>query len=417
MFKVLFSLLFFINFLNSNQQRGGKQGISIETNKQDTIFKKVKFGFNIGYLGDLNNNKVFEKPLLTIKQDGISDIRVYEPFTKNLVKQPSLQYEILNHLVDLGFEVLLSLSNYPMLNKKDSLNAANITDEKVKKMSAYTFRNPPSDFSSYLNYLENFVNKLKLKNSLSQIEFEIGNEPDAKIYFWGGSSDFIQIARGTKKILEKYHRPIYCCGFTSEFANNDQQGSKNYLDFVDDSGFFSDNVNLSFHFYPNNKYTTNSIRLPELNNSIISEFNLFSYQTKSSKDKINYTNSSEFASSLIELLQFAYENDVTSIYLFKLVDNPGKEGALGFFDSNGNAKPSYEYFLKIYSVVKDGYKIERANNYIRLIGKEKAIVYALNNNVSFPLIGDQKIIDAYSKDIQQHFKPLLQKRQWVIITQ
>jgi hypothetical protein len=140
MFKVLFSLLFFINFLNSNQQRGGKQGISIETNKQDTIFKKVKFGFNIGYLGDLNNNKVFEKPLLTIKQDGISDIRVYEPFTKNLVKQPSLQYEILNHLVDLGFEVLLSLSNYPMLNKKDSLNAANITDEKVKKMSAYTFR-------------------------------------------------------------------------------------------------------------------------------------------------------------------------------------------------------------------------------------------------------------------------------------
>src|SRR6476619_6239432 len=114
MFKVLFSLLFFINFLNSNQQRGGKQGISIETNKQDTIFKKVKFGFNIGYLGDLQTQNLFDKPLKQIEEDCILNLRIYEPFTKNIIQHPDLVGKLLTPLVQSGFKLLISLSNFPV---------------------------------------------------------------------------------------------------------------------------------------------------------------------------------------------------------------------------------------------------------------------------------------------------------------
>ena len=409
MFKVLFSLLFFINFLNSNQQRGGKQGISIETNKQDTIFKKVKFGFNIGYLGDLQTQNLFDKPLKQIEEDCILNLRIYEPFTKNIIQHPDLVGKLLTPLVQSGFKLLISLSNFPV----DSDYTTKSNYKENEELLKFTNRYAPANLSDYDIFLENFLNDLQRKDLLSSISFEIGNEPDARKYFWSSPEDFIKTAQSIKAVLLKYHQSIYCCAFTSEFANRDKQESKKYLDLLKDAVFFKD-VNLSFHFYPNNKYTVNTLSLPFSDNAIISEFNLFSYQTQKTTGKINYTNSSEFASSLIELLQYAYEKNIKEIYFFNLVDNPKKEASLGFFDANGNSKASYQYLMKVYSVVKDGYKMEKTNQYIKIIGKKKSIIYALNNNMQVSLPANQKILDVYSNDMQL-FNPVLKKKQWIII--
>jgi hypothetical protein len=210
------------------------------------------------------------------------------------------------------------------------------------------------------------------------MSFEIGNEPDAKRYFWGNSKDFVNVARATYNVLQNYNRPIYCCGFTSEYSNNAKTNS-DLTQLISDANFMS-KVNLSFHFYQNQKFDINKLRLPHLNNSIITEFNFFAYQTPRSTARIAFSNSPAFGSLLIQTLILAYKNDIKKIYFFKLVDVPGKEGTLGFFDQNGNPKPSYNYLIQIYNVIKDGYKIQETNQSVKIIGAQQTIVYSKNGN-------------------------------------
>ena len=376
---------------DSNKDKAIKtKNNNIEGLKQNN-FKRVEFGFNIGYLNDLQDANLYERALSQIKQDGITDLRIYEPFTKNIVQNPGLADKLLSPLTGNGFKILLCLSNYPNISSLHYNKAMNNPEQN--NMMRFTNRRAPDNIDAYQSYLTNFLDNFQSKNLLQDMSFEIGNEPDAKKYFWGQTEDFIKIAKAIKQSLAKYNKPIYCCGFTSNFANQGSSKNVDYYNFLNDNSFF-DNVNLSFHFYKNQINDITKIHLPRLNNSIITEFNLFTSLTQKSDSKNDIVNSPEFGSVLIKALVFAYRNNVKKIYLFRLADTKDKQTTYGFFDNNGNAKPCYKYFTQIYNVIKDGYNIGVTSNYINIVGKEETILYAIRNKISIP----QKQIVASSKE-------------------
>jgi hypothetical protein len=369
---------------NNNKSKAinkNKVSVKQERNIQQENFKQIQFGFNIGYLADLQQANLYKTVLSQIKQDGVTNLRIYEPFTKNIVQKPGLAAKLLSSLSQAGFKILLCLSNYPDIASIHYNSDGNNPDQN--NMRRFTNRNAPDNMDAYQSYLTGFLDDLQNKNLLQNVSFEIGNEPDAKKYFWGKSSDFIKVAKSVKQFLAKYNKPVYCCGFTSEFANAGSSKSADYYHFLNDNSFF-DNVNLSFHFYQNAKNDITQIKLPRLNNSIITEFNMYSYQKNFTTSKTASTNSSQFGSLLIKALVFTYRNNIKTIYLFKLADTPGKEGTTGFFDENGKVKPSYQYFKSIYNVIKNKYAVKQNNNFISIIGDNETILYALTNNVTIP---------------------------------
>ena len=351
-----------------------------ENIKQEN-FKQIEFGFNIGFLVDLQQVALYKKVLPIIKQDGITDLRVYEPFTKNLVQKPELAANLLSPLTQAGFNILLCISNFPDVSSIQYNHASD--DAEQNKMRSFTNRRAPVNMSAFQDYLSGFLDGLQNKNLLQNVSFEIGNEPDAKQYFWGNTADFINAAKSIKQTIAKYNKPVYCCGFTSNFANKGSSKSPDYYNFLNDNSFF-DHVNLSFHFYKDEINDITKIRLPRLNNSIITEFNMYSYQKFSTPGRTEITNSPQFGSLLIKTLVFTYKNNIKEIYLFKLADTPGKQGTTGFFDGDGNQRPSYEYFKNIYNVVKNKYSVKQDNNSITITGDSETILYALNNNVAIP---------------------------------
>ncbi len=271
---------------------------------------------------------------------------------------------------------------------------------QVFREEVITNRYPPVNLDAYQNYLTNFINSLQQKNVLQNVSFEIGNEPDSKRFFWGSPDDFIKIAKSTAAVLENYQRPVYCCGFTAEFANGGAAQRHEYLELIQDPDFRK-KVNLSFHFYQNNKFEIQQTDLPGLKNSIITELNFYANMKKGS-DKLDIANSPLFGSLLIQMLNFAYKNDINKIYLFKLIDVANKEGALGFFDENGTPKPAYNEFLKVFNVVKDGFRAEESGSEIKLIGADQTIVYSKNKGVYTNQMSDRNGGDNKRRNINKN---------------
>ncbi len=390
-----------------------KKPVEVKENQQNSKFKKLIFGFNLGYLGDLKNGENINTALSTIKNDGFTNVRVYEPFTRNLMNnQPQQQVTYLKSLTNNGFNVLLSLSNYPFTSNGTENQKGKNADKDKQRMLQYTNRYTPDDLSEYGVFLNGFIDQLNQDNTINNLSFEIGNEPDAKQYFWGTPTEFISIARKTKSILLKYKRPIYCCGFTSEFANEGDKMNRNYSSFLYDNDFFR-NVNASFHFYQNDKDGFSNVNIPNAKNGAITELNMFSHQNKGTFQKNLRANSPQLGALMIQLLDYAYTNDLKIVYLFKLTDNADKEGTLGFFDSNGLPKASYNYFKKMYSIIKDGYFIEKTNNYIKIIGQTKSVVLSLTDNMSpNGVVFANKVVDKSSNFLDATRK--LSKGDWLI---
>ncbi|MBS1746348.1 MAG: hypothetical protein JST21_09295 [Bacteroidetes bacterium] len=371
-----------VNTASVSSEENLKKEVTTTDKKIQNGLHKVEFGFNIGFLSDFQTNQqAYRKALNQIQNDGINNLRIYELFTKNITQQPGLAAKLVDKLVDdHHFNLLLCLSNFPDIPgiQYKTSGISDFKDADVKQN--FTNRYPPVNFDAYQNYLTNFLNTLQEKNDLNNISFEIGNEPDSKRFFWGTPDDFAIIARSTANVLESYKRPIYCCGFTADFADGSAAEHQGYLNLIKDQNF-RDNVNLSFHFYQSNKFEINKIQLPALKNSIITEFNFYG-SMKQGSSRLDVTNSPVFGSLLIQALDFAYKNEIAKIYLFKLIDVANKEGLLGFFDVNGNPKPSYNAFIKVYNVIKDGYRVEENASQIKLVGLNQTIVYSKTNGVN-----------------------------------
>jgi hypothetical protein len=366
---------------------------------QSLNYKTVTFGFNIGFLGDLNKqgSSFLNGPLQTVKADGITNVRVYEPFTNGLIKNPTYGPSNLAWLASQGLHVLLSISNYPTV---PSIEYDKSVPSKDPSNESFTNRYPPVDVEGqYIPWLQSWLDNLKSMGVLSSMDFEIGNEPDAPQFFWGTAEKFTEIAHATKTLIQTYNRPVYCCGFTSGFANNQADRDPGYSALLADDSFFDGTTRLSFHSYQYDlkDQAFSSIALPHLAGSIITEFNLWAYQKTGSSDRIATMNSPAFAGWLVTFLDYAYAHDIQKVYIFDLADDPNSNGRLGMFDTSGAPKAAYGYFKQIYNVVKDGYATDDSGSRVHLIGKSNGVWYAKGGTITIP--ATEKIIAASDPSI------------------
>ena len=93
--------------------------------------------------------------------------------------------------------------------------------EQLTDMARYTNRAPL--FAAEGASLADYTSKLmQLRGNLSaaglskRVRYEIGNEPDALLYFWGSAVQFGEIADATHSALSSAGAdPFYCCGYSS----------------------------------------------------------------------------------------------------------------------------------------------------------------------------------------------------------
>lgn len=384
-------------------------------------FKKTDFGFHLSYLGRSLN---YQKALNYIAQDGITCVAAYEPFVKNLYKDRKKTIEIIKGILGNSFKLLLILSNYPYeenssvekeLEKSES-KVVRITKDRIKQMYAHSNRFPPSDVNRYGNYLEEFLNDLEDAKLLDRISFQIANEPDAEYYFWGDATDFDKIYSASYKILSQFNVPVQCCGLTTHFftyLKNDPR-KKGFAQFMRTHGGIGTKIPFSFNFYYYTEYGYNDfdkVSYSPFKGAIITEFNIYDNVTEGSREKIDVLNSEKALYYYAKLLSFAYKNDIKRIYFWRLMDHPDEPGRIGYFDINGNPKPSYAYFRKIYDLVKNGYTVKRTDQYIEIIGTNNILHVAFESHkVSVP---KNKIVETSSR---RDFSDGLKDKEWIIYT-
>jgi hypothetical protein len=356
----VYSVFFFILFfsLHSFSQR------------DDTI-RTIEFGFNIHYLNEAEKNI---KPLKQIRQDGFTKIRAFEPFTDSLSTNTSALVNKVQFIQSFDFNLLLSLSNFIWQSSIDTTRlVTNLSNRKfISEALKYTNRFPPDDTADYKLFLQKVMDSLQENGCLKSMSFEIGNEPDADRYFWGNADDWRKTALLISDVLKNYSGSVSCCGFSSDLIFLKTAGRDPFLDYIN-SNDFKDNLSFSYHLYFETylgKAEINNPQTPKVKNGIITEFGPASSLTAKNIDLLN---SSDVMSYLVRLLEFAYTNDVRTVYLFPLMDNKKHTSELGYFDTDGNSKNGYNYLLKLRDVVRNGYSVHLTDDYTEIRGKESIL--------------------------------------------
>lgn len=410
---LLFSMLSFVLLM----KKGCKEEASSNTTDLpeveaiDNQMKTIEFGFNAGYVTHLKQWDVYQNPLAEIQALGVNRLRVYEPFTKSL--KPHLQKPLdeMQKLTDRGFDVMLTMSNYPYVADKEELKRLP-QFEKISRTSEFTNRSCPKDLDHYRQFLTDFIAALKSRGMFSKMRFEIGNELDSPSYFWSKLEDGKKIIDMTLDLLREAGAEVYCCGFTNGVMTGQIEERDDYYRFIKNELPRIDGLETSFHIYLNalNDARMEACAGEHIKGSSITEFNIFSGQKEQHVRKQEITNSTYFVNAMVSLLSFTYEYDIEEVYLFKLLDLPNTKGRLGFFDSEGQPKNSFHQFKLVYEVVKDGYRIEKTDEFVDLIGQSSAIRLARADleNLQVP---DSKVRTRSAEKIVRETK--LKKSDWI----
>ena len=116
-----------------------------------------------------------------------------------------------------------------------------------------------------------------------------------------------------------------------------------------------------------------------MQNTSVTEFGIFTrlyswdYQKK-------YKLKNVFIPRFILFLDFAYNNNINEVYLFKIQDTANKKGKLGYFDELGNKKEIYKQLNMLYKVIRDGYYINKDKELLSVVGNDKTILLNLDTN-------------------------------------
>ena len=343
----------------------------------DLEFKHIEFGFNTTYLA---SSPKFEPALEKISEDGFRKVRIYEPFTKKLMSEPDLGWNHLEWLKKNEFEVLLSMSNFPYKNKARPSQLEKLPEKQrsfPKKAINYSNRYPPGNTVGYRESLDAFLMELDQRKLLDNMQFEIGNEPNAPRYFWGDAEDWKTVRSVMNDALQTHGKTALCCGYTSSMFL--QPTKQRHGQFISDwKRKVKDNYQTSFHVYLNTGSGAADLENPELDvtNGVITEYGMFSHFTE---EKATRKASPEYVLGLAKLLAFTYENDISEVYLFPLMDDGEKKARMGYFDIDGNPKESYLFFKAVWNVVKDGYSVEKDDRAINVIGHEQILTVAIED--------------------------------------
>jgi len=423
-----------IVFFNCSGPKNTEQTLMKGNTPNAGQWKQVEIGFNVGYFSAFKDLKSFKTPFETIRQDGFVHLRAIDPWRKDKVSYKKVA-DVLETITDQGFHFLLGLSNYPYAANKARVKpfvekmAAHPeyqkykgkTKEELEKQvtnkTSWTNRFPPEDMGNYKKYLTRFCEELDKRGVMEKMSFEIGNEPNALFYYWGSVKEFTEILRLSYDVLKDYNSEVMCCGFVARQIRSGEHNPKSrFYQFTYNEPLFENKVLLSYHLYmgksDNDWVGFDTIQHNRLANSVITETNAFVNMTNSSQ-KLAKNNSPYFVYKMAQLLAFAYKNDVKRIYFHKLKDQPEqhKRGRNGFFDIEGNPKPSYDFLVKINNLIKDGYKVNSTAKYIEIIGKNQSCKVALEKT-DFAVPKNK--VEEFSREDENKYKDKLEPSDWVI---
>ncbi len=368
----------------------------------------LHLGFNLGFLQHVDFEK---KALRQIRSDGFTDVRFYELWTRKRKDPVRDVVADIDKVVADGFVPLVCLSNFPVgfptNEQKKSRWLKGLGEGQRKKIStqeAFVNRFPPLDaegeYSQLVNKLLGALSSRYGKANLRQWLFEIGNEPDAALFFWGSPGEFPTVFKSAFDAIKSQDSGFRVggSGFTTGLLKPDLH-DKPYYPFA--QGLAQDpRVDfVSFHLYENYVDVDN---LPSAFGSydfnppgklrVISEWNVDVAPAKANV----VINSPAFMSHLIKVVYECYVSNVSYLYVHKLMDNPQqKNSQLGLFSGNGTPKAGYGYFRMIKDVVKDGYYGEKRGGAIILSGRNSIAVLA-ERHLDLDLTGMNVVESSFS---------------------
>ena len=160
---------------------------------------------------------------------------------------------------------------------------------------------------------------------------------------------------------------------------NEWNAESDFFQFTYTEPLFDQGMGFSFHLYQGHgdgdwKDFAN-IEHERLKNSMITETNVYGGMVDGTT-QLEKANSPYWIVRFAQMLEFAYKHRIARIYFHKLKDQPGIKGKLGFFDVDGNAKPSYNHLLKVKDVIDEGFMVVRNEDHVVITGKKKKLVVA-----------------------------------------
>lgn len=388
---------------------------------------RLTLGFNLGYP---DHARFSEVALEEIARLGIQDVRVYEVFDGRLnIEYQGRLKKALDRILAHGMRPMITISNVParlLPRKKARVKMISglpwSVARKVDRILTYSNRFPPSDWASYRTSIQELLTFLFSTYGLDQVRtwiFEIGNEPDAPLYFWGNAEEFRRMYSAAMQVLrENGIRQVGGPGVTNHpiFLDPALERSQIYRDFmIKMAGQLQDGEFLSFHLYERQSMPSHPLsNLPEwLANTpyrvLITEWNVSSQGQKATGI---FSKPGMWGASFIRLLADCARYGIDSLYIFKLMDYPPQQTAqLGAFNREGKPKPWFFEFRAIYRVIRHGYRVVESNDSLVIEGVGlQRIVMAVDT----PVILSSQV--AYSPNIFTGSDERIQPGEWVILS-
>ncbi len=382
--------------------------------------RQLEIGFAVGYLGTTVS---IEDVLERISADGFRVVRAYEPFSQYDDSSHSGIKERLRALVDNGLTPYLSLSNFPpaLLPNSSQQNqlGARYPAKKRADVLKYSNRYAPRDRNAYQASVRHLIEELASefgREELRRWYFEIGNEPDAPLYFWGSPQDFREIfslAAGTLKNFDPQIR-VAVGGFTSGLVA-DSTGNIVYYRLARDLAASPLADFASFHVYANlfgESLSRQAISAfgGDAKTKIVSEWNV---STVANRRTESILTSEQFMGFLIDAVAASYDAGVELLLVHKLVDLASKgQYQLGIFDREGQPKQAYRYLRLMNEVVRSGFSAEVSPGLVVIRSDDAVVAMSKGGEVPFDYAG-LEVVES-SGDVNPR-DSVLRGGEWVLL--
>jgi|GEM_PF-3790262 len=366
--------------------------------------RQLNLGFNVGFLEHLDN---YAPALARMEKDGFSNVRVYYPWTRTINGEKQIVAQ-LRKIVDSGFTPLLGVSDFPYGIKTDETKKAQWMDnlnprqrDVISRRQKFMNLFPPEDMNLYAERLDMLLSTLGEafgNKALKKWFFEVGNEPNSPIFFWGNFSEFSEMLDVSLDVFQKKDPSLAVggCGFTAKILT-EKNRNQNYLNLIDNMAGDGRVDFISFHVYEN-VFSSDLEMAQQMEKfvknlgdkkAIVSEWNV----DVEPKRAAAVLDSPDFMNHLIKMVYNCYLNNVSYIYVHKLMDNP-REGKqqLGLLSADGRPKAGYGYYKTMKDLLKAGFYGERRDGALILYGQNSVAVLA-EHRIIFDLAG-RKVVES-----------------------
>lgn len=362
------------------------EGPALSVEATDTLpVRHLTIGFSAGYLSDISQ---FQPALRRIAQDGFKYVRTLDPFTRADTANFKSLLSNLEVITGHGLIPYMSLSNFPYQFmpglQARSTAPTPLAQERVARVSGYSNRYPPTDPARYQATLTRLLTALRSTfgdTALRRWYFEIGNEPDAPLYFFGTPEQFDTIYTAATTAFQDFDSLLVVggAGFTATLVAGTTKPEFRALAQRIYQSPLTDFA--SFHIYLNKlparePLTTLIDKFAQTSKpKVISEWNI---ATGTNPRVERVLDSREITRYLIPAVAACYQTGVRMLLVQKLMDRPRDRGvSLGLFDKQGNPKGGYKYVHLMRRIVQEGYTVESSDRRIVIHGKTLSAAMSL----------------------------------------